>query len=38
MHKNKLAATLANKLPRIAWSIQRHRNTFDTNRLEVMAV
>ena len=38
MHKNKLAAALANKLARIAWSILRHGNRFDTNRTEVTAL
>jgi transposase len=38
MHKNKLAAALANKLARIAWSVLRHGKTFDTNRIEVTAV
>lgn len=38
MHKNKLAAALANKLARIAWSVLRHGNRFDANRIEVTAV
>ena len=38
MHKNKLAAALANKLSRIAWSILRHGNRFDTNRIEATAI
>lgn len=38
MHKNKLAAALANKLARIAWSILHNGKTFDTNRIEVTAV
>ncbi|MEG3620377.1 IS110 family transposase, partial [Magnetovibrio sp. PR-2] len=38
MHKNKLAAALANKLARIAWSILHNGRTFDTNRIEVTAV
>jgi transposase len=38
MHKNKLAAALANKLARITWSILRYGNRFDTNRIEVMAI
>ena len=38
MHKNKLAAALANKLARIAWSVLRHGKAFDTNRIEVTAV
>ena len=37
MHKNKLAAALANKLARIAWSVLRHGNRFDTNCIEVTA-
>jgi transposase len=38
MHKNKLAAALANKLARIAWSVLRNGKDFDTNRIEVTAV
>ena len=38
MHKNKLAAALANKLARIAWSILRHGKDFDTHRIEVTAI
>jgi transposase len=38
MHKNKLAAALANKLARIAWSILRHGKDFDTHHIEVMAI
>ena len=38
MHKNKLAAALANKLARIAWSIMRHGKNFDTHRIEVTAI
>ena len=38
MHKNKLAAALANKLARIAWSVLRHGQTFDINRNEVTAI
>jgi transposase len=38
MHKNKLATALANKLARIAWSVLRYGNKFDTNRIEVTAV
>lgn len=38
MHKNKLAAALANKLSRIAWSILRNGKDFDTNRIEVTAI
>lgn len=37
MHKNKLAAALANKLARIAWSVLRHGNKFDRHRVEVMS-
>lgn len=38
MHKNKLAAALANKLARIAWSVLRHGKAFDTIRIEVIAI
>ena len=38
MHKNKLAAALANKLARIAWSVLRNGRDFDTNRIETTAV
>ena len=38
MHKNKLAAALANKLARIAWSILRHGTAFDANRIEATAI
>ena len=38
MHKNKLAAALANKLARIAWSVLRHGRKFDTHRLEAASV
>ena len=38
MHKNKLAAALANKLARIAWSILRSGKAFDTHKIEVTAV
>jgi transposase len=38
MHENKLAAALANKLARIAWSILRHGKDFDTHRIEVTAI
>jgi transposase len=34
MHRNKLAAALANKLARIAWSVLRHNKRFD----EAMAI
>ena len=29
LHRNKLAAALANKLARIAWSVLRHNKRFD---------
>jgi chromosome condensin MukBEF MukE localization factor len=38
MHKNKLAAALANKLARIAWSILRNGRSFDTHRIEAAAI
>ena len=38
MHKNKLAAALANKLARIAWSVLRNGRPFDANRIEVAAI
>jgi len=38
MHKNKLAAALANKLARIAWSVLRNGKAFDTKPQEVTAV
>lgn len=38
MHKNKLAAALANKLARIAWSVLRNGKAFDVNQIEVTAV
>ena len=38
MHKNKLAAALANKLARIAWSILRKGGTFGACRNEAQAV
>ncbi len=38
MHKNKLAAALANKLARIARSVLRNGKAFDSNRSEVTAV
>ena len=38
LHKNELAVALANKLARIAWSVLRHGNTFDTHRDEAVAV
>ncbi len=38
MHRNKLAAALANKLARIAWSVLYNGKAFDTHRLEVEAI
>ena len=38
LHKNKLAAALANKLARIAWSVLRHGQTFKTKQHEVAAI
>jgi len=38
MHKNKLAAALANKLARIAWSVLRNGTTFDAHRQETPAI
>jgi transposase len=38
MHKNKVAAALANKLARIAWSILRNGQDFDTHRIEATAI
>ncbi|MFP4496523.1 MAG: IS110 family transposase [Halochromatium sp.] len=38
LHPNKLAAALANKLARIAWSVLRHGTAFDAPRDEVLAV
>jgi len=38
MHKNKLAAALANKLARIAWSVLRYERPFDTHRQELAAI
>jgi len=38
LHKNKLAAALANKLARIAWSVLRHGKTFDDDRIEATAI
>jgi transposase len=34
MHKNKLAAALANKLARIAWSVLRNGRSFDARSIE----
>ena len=38
LHKNKLAAALANKLARIAWSVLRNGQTFDAKQLAATAV
>ena len=38
MHKNKLAAALANKLARIAWSVLRNGQTFDSKRIAATVV
>jgi len=38
MHKNKLAAALANKLARIAWSVLRHDTDFDAHHIEATAI
>jgi transposase len=38
MHKNKLAAALANKLARIAWSVLHNGKKFDTHRIETTAI
>lgn len=38
MHRNKLAAALANKLARITWSILNTGKAFDTHRIEVEAI
>jgi len=38
LHKNKLAAALANKLARIAWSILRNGKPFDTHQLSSSAI
>jgi len=37
-HHNLLATALANKLARIAWSVLRNGQTFDSNRLAATAV
>src|SRR5271170_5979832 len=38
LHRNKLATALANKLARIAWSILRNEEAFDTPSHEVTAI
>ena len=38
LHRNKLAAALANKLARIAWSVLRNEKAFDAHRHEVTAI
>jgi len=38
MHRNKLAAALANKLARIAWSVLSTSRAFHTHKLEIEAV
>ena len=38
LHKNKLAAALANKLARIAWSVLRTGKTFDTQQNTASAI
>ncbi len=38
MHKNKLAAALANKLARIAWSVLRNGRKFDMHKLEAASL
>ena len=38
MHKNKLAAALANKLARIAWSVLRNDTNFDAHQIEATAI
>lgn len=38
MHKNKLAAAMANKLARIAWSVLRNGTRFDAHRIEITAI
>lgn len=38
MHRNKLAAALANKLARITWSVLSTGKAFDTHRIEVEAI
>ena len=38
MHRNKVAVALANKLARIAWSVLRNKQSFDSHGIEVEAV
>lgn len=38
MHRNKLAAALANKLARISWSVLNTGKAFDTHRIEIEAI
>lgn len=38
MHRNKLAAALANKLARITWSVLNTGKAFDTHRIEIEAI
>ena len=38
MHKNKLAAALANKLARIAWSILRNGRAFDERAIDAVEI
>ena len=38
LHRNKLAAALANKLARISWSVLRNNKAFDRHNLEVTAI
>jgi transposase len=38
LHRNKLAAALANKLARISWSVLHSRRAFDTHLQELPAI
>ena len=38
LHRNKLAAALANKLARISWSVLRNNKAFDRHNAEVTAI
>ena len=38
LHRNKLAAALANKLARISWSVLRNNRAFDRHNAEVTAI